>query len=157
MIKKYFKNMEFDKNVFIIYLRFIIGAIFIYASLDKIADPQSFSNIISSYQFSSLIGLSALDNSLALVLPWLEFIIGACLILGIYIDEVINIIIILLLLFIIVLSQAYFRGIILNDCGCGLNESSIGMDIVRDFILLFASLAIKFRRFYVGTKYRFEN
>ena len=146
-------KIEFNKGTLIHYFRFIVGCIFVYASLDKIVDPLKFANGISSYEFSSLIGLSFLDNMLALSLPFLEIILGICLIFGIFINETINIIIMLLLFFIIMLSQAYFRGIILSDCACGLNESSIGLDILRDFILLFTCLLIKFRRLILGPIY----
>ena len=147
MINKYSKKMDFNKNILIYYCRFIISCVFIYASFDKIIDPLKFSNAISSYQFSSSIGLSWLDNMLALSLPFLEIILGLCLLFGVFLEEVINFIIALLVFFVIMLSQAYFRGIILSDCGCGLNESTIGGDILRDFILIFICLIVKFRRF----------
>ena len=147
------KNIEFNSAILISYLRLIVGGIFIYASLDKIADPYTFSKAISSYEFSSLLGLSALDNILALILPWLELVLGLFLILGIYTDEVINFIILLMVFFTVMLSQAYFRGLNLEDCGCGLNNSTIGMDIIRDFVLLFICLLIKFRKLFIGRLY----
>ena len=147
------KNIEFNSAILISYLRLIVGGIFIYASLDKIADPYTFSKAISSYKFSSLLGLSALDNILALILPWLELVLGLFLILGIYTDEVINFIILLMVFFTVMLSQAYFRGLNLEDCGCGLNNSTIGMDIIRDFVLLFICLLIKFRKLFIGRLY----
>ena len=153
MINKIFKNIEFNSVIFISYLRLIIGAIFIYASLDKIADPYTFSKVISSYEFSSLLGLSVLDNLLALTLPWLELVLGIFLILGIYTDECVNFIILLMAFFTIMLFQAYFRGLNLQDCGCGLNESTIGMDIIRDLVLLFICLLIKFRKLFIGRLY----
>ena len=155
MINKIIKNkkIEFNSAIFISYLRLIIGGIFIYASLDKIADPYTFSKAIDSYEFSSLLGISFLNNILALTLPWLELILGVFLILGIYTDEVINFIIILMIFFIIMLSQAYFRGIELQDCGCGLNESTIVGDIIRDLVLLFICFLIKFRKLFIGKLY----
>tara|TARA_Y100001970_G_scaffold211743_1_gene258500 strand:- start:372 stop:875 length:504 start_codon:yes stop_codon:yes gene_type:complete len=153
MINKFIKNIEFNSAIFISYLRLVIGGIFIYASLDKIADPYAFSKAISAYEFSSLIGLSSLDNILALTLPWLELILGVFLILGFYTDESINFIIILMLFFIVMLSQAYLRGLKLEDCGCGLNDSTIAMDILRDLVLLFMCLLIKFRKLFIGKLY----
>ena len=153
MINKYSKKIDFNKNIFIYYCRFIVGCVFIYVSFDKIIDPLNFSNAISSYEFSSSIGLSGLDNILALSLPFLEIILGFCVLFGIFLDEVINFIIVLLIFFIIMLSQAYFREITLSDCGCGLNESTISGDVLRDFILLFVCLLIKFRRFILGRIY----
>ena len=145
MINKVFKNkdIEFNWGIFISYMRLIVGGIFIYASLDKIADPYTFSKAITSYEFSSFVGLSSLDNLLALILPWLELVLGVFLILGIYTDESINLIILLMIFFTLMLSQAYFRGITLEDCGCGLNDGSLIMDIIRDLVLLFMCLLIK--------------
>ena len=40
------KNIEFNSMIFISYLRLIVGGVFIYASLDKIADPYTFSKAI---------------------------------------------------------------------------------------------------------------
>ncbi len=147
------RNIEFSWPIFISYLRLIVGGVFVYASIDKIIDPYSFSKAISSYEFSSTLGLSMFDNLLALTLPWLELILGLFLILGIFTDESINFILLLMIFFTIMLSQAYFRGISLEDCGCGLNDSSIGMDIVRDLVLIFMCLLIKFRKMFIGNVY----
>ena len=155
MFNKRLKNnhIEFSWSIFISYLRLIVGGIFIYASIDKIIDPYSFSKAISSYEFSSSLGLSMFDNLLALTLPWLELILGLFLILGIFTDESINFILILMIFFSIMLSQAYVRGISLEDCGCGLNDSSIGMDIIRDLVLILMCLLIKFRKVFIGNVY----
>ena len=147
------RNIEFSWSIFISYLRLIVGGVFVYASIDKIIDPYSFSKAISSYEFSSTLGLSMFDNLLALTLPWLELILGLFLILGIFTDESINFILLLMIFFTIMLSQAYFRGISLEDCGCGLNDSSIGMDIIRDLVLIFMCLLIKFRKMFIGNVY----
>ena len=152
MIKKYLNKIEFNKHTLIAYLRFLVGGYFIYASLDKIADPYSFARIIESYHFSSSIGLSFLDSFLALILPWLELVLGIFIILGIFIDEVINIIILLLLFFLVMLFQAYFQGLDIS-CGCTSDDNSLGDAIIKDFILLFACLCIKFRSFYIRNKY----
>ena len=153
MIKKYLKGIEFNKNTFISYLRFVVGWVFIYASLDKIANPSLFSDMIDSYQFSSAFNLQVFNNMLALSLPWLELILGVSLILGFFFDEALNFIIYMLLFFILVLTQAYIRDIELKDCGCGLGESSIVNTIFRDLILLFACIIIKFRGLIVFRKY----
>lgn len=146
MIIKYLNKIEFDRHTLIAYLRLLIGGYFIYASLDKIADPYSFARIIESYHFSSSIGLSFLDTFLALILPWLELFLGFFVILGIFIDEAINIVILLLLFFLAMLFGAYFQGLDIS-CGCTSDDSSLEGAIIKDFILLFACLYIKFRGF----------
>ena len=154
MINRILKKIEFDRNTFFAYLRFIIGGYFIYASIDKIADPYDFARVIEAYEFSSSLGLSFLDTSLALILPWLEFILGGCLLLGVFIDECNNLIIILLIFFIIMLLQAYIKDLDIS-CGCSSEESSLGVAIIRDFALLFACLLIKFRKFFLRIKYAY--
>jgi len=154
MISKILKKIDFDRTIFFAYLRFIVGGYFIYASIDKIADPYAFARVIEAYEFSSSIGLSFLDTSLALVLPWLELILGLCLILGIVIDECTDLIIVLLIFFIIMLFKAYMKGLDIS-CGCSAEESSLGAAIIRDFALLFACLLIKFRKFFLRIKYAY--
>ena len=60
--------------------RLVLGGIFIYASLDKIAQPLEFAKIIKNYQIlpDFLITLPAL------MLPWLEFLAGFCLVAGLW-------------------------------------------------------------------------
>jgi len=93
--------------------RFILGAVFIYASLDKIADPVSFSTNIDNYHISPI----AINNLAALILPWIELIIGLSLITGVFLDGASILTIGLLALFIFIITQAYMRGISL-ECGC---------------------------------------
>ena len=93
--------------------RFILGAVFIYASLDKIADPVAFSANIDNYHISPI----AINNLVALILPWVELIIGLSLIIGVFLDGASFFSIILLIFFIFIIAQAYMRGISLN-CGC---------------------------------------
>ncbi|HET8645042.1 MAG TPA: MauE/DoxX family redox-associated membrane protein, partial [Vicinamibacteria bacterium] len=63
-----------------------LGALFVYASLDKIAAPRDFARIIYHYR---LIGPSASlgfvpANLLAVVLPWVELLCGLLLITGLW-------------------------------------------------------------------------
>ena len=93
--------------------RFILGAVFIYASLDKIADPVAFSTNIDNYHISPI----AINNLAALILPWVELIIGLSLITGVFLDGASILTIGLLAFFIFIITQAYMRGISL-ECGC---------------------------------------
>ena len=51
--------------------RFILGYIFLYASIDKIVNPIAFSSNIDNYHISPIY----LNNIAALIIPWIEFII----------------------------------------------------------------------------------
>ena len=105
--------------------RLIIGYIFIAASVDKIIDPLSFSNIIDNYHITPIL----LNNFFALFIPWLEFVIGICLILNIKVRGASFISILLLLWFIFILTQAILRGINV-DCGC-FDLSSSNLDDIE--------------------------
>ena len=94
--------------------RVILGIIFIYASYHKILDPEAFSKNIHNYHTTD--NLIWIENVVALILPWLELIVGVFLIFGVFFEGTISITISMLIFFIIILSQAVFRGI---DVHCG--------------------------------------
>lgn len=59
-------------------LRLSAGALLIYASYDKLLDPQPFADAIDEYRILPL----ALVDVTAVVLPWIELVAGLCLITG---------------------------------------------------------------------------
>ena len=93
--------------------RFVLGVVFIWASIDKIIDPVSFSNVIDNYHITPYY----LNNLAALIIPWIELIIGICLLVGVFLSGASFIAVILLVFFIFIISQALIRGINI-DCGC---------------------------------------
>tara|TARA_B100001029_G_scaffold177669_1_gene182767 strand:+ start:491 stop:943 length:453 start_codon:yes stop_codon:yes gene_type:complete len=135
-------------NITLIF-RLIVGMIFIYASYDKIINPIDFSDNIHNYHITPIF----VENLAALIIPWVELIVGISLILGVFLDGAVSITIALLIFFIFILSQAVFRGIDVH-CGCFKSEADIGTTdlrmelikrIIEDFILLGMSIAIKLR------------
>ena len=90
-----------------------LAAVFIVAALAKIADPPGFAHEISNYK---LLPASAV-NPLALVLPWLELVIGICFFLGMFRRTAGRLAAILLVVFIGALSINLARGRPV-DCGC---------------------------------------
>ena len=125
--------MKSLNKYFIICIRLILGTVFLWASFDKILDPASFAKNISNYHVVPF----GLENTIAIILPWLEFFIGTGLILGIMVDGSIMISSFLLLLFNILIAQAIIRGFNI-ECGCGLKEGQmVGIGkILENFILL---------------------
>ena len=65
--------------VVVLLCRLAVGGVFIYASLDKLAHPQAFAEAIHHYR---LVPYALLHPS-ALLLPMVEFVLGAALVLGI--------------------------------------------------------------------------
>ncbi|PTY02970.1 DoxX family protein [Verrucomicrobia bacterium LW23] len=117
-------------------LRVTIGTVFVYAGWIKIHDPFAFGDSIATYQLlpAPLIGLSAL------VLPPLEMLLGAWLILGIQPRYPAFGILLLAIAFALAISQGLFRGIQI-DCGCfgGGAATSPWVTLARDVLILVVS------------------
>ena len=135
--------------------RLLMAGIFIYASIDKIAHPAAFAKDVYNYQILP----DALINLTALVLPWLELLLGLCLLAGIWLPGAVLTVNGLLLVFLAALVFNLARGLDVN-CGCfgagGLGPSmSTGGYLLRDMAFLalggflFFSL---FRNRFRGTK-----
>ena len=139
-MKKYFKGP------LVILCRLVLGGVFIYASLDKIANPAEFAKAIGNYHVLPF----GLENLLALFLPWLELLTGILLIAGIMVDGATILIISMNIVFIFAISQALARGISI-ECGCFSisteGGSNIGFQtILRDFVYLIMAFIIFYRK-----------
>ena len=101
-------------------LGLVLGGVFLYASYEKILHPADFAKIVYHYQ---VVGPSArlpplVPNLLAVTLPWVEALLGACLAVGLWRREAATLSAGLLLVFVVAVSSALFRGIDLQNCGC---------------------------------------
>jgi uncharacterized membrane protein YphA (DoxX/SURF4 family) len=122
-----------------ILLRVALGSMFVYASYDKILHPQAFSEAVVNYQILP----DMLINLTALTLPWLELILGICLISGLLLPGATLLSSGLLTLFLGVLVFNQFRGLDIH-CGCFSTEpttspAGIGT-VLRDIGFLAVSL-----------------
>jgi uncharacterized membrane protein YphA (DoxX/SURF4 family) len=98
----------------------VLGAVFLYASLDKIARPVDFARIVYHYQ---VIGPNAQlgyvpANLLAVALPWTEALVGVLLIAGVWRREAAAAAAGMLVTFIVAVGWALYRGIDIENCGC---------------------------------------
>ena len=141
--------------------RVIIGVTFIYASYSKILDPQAFSDNIHNYHITPV----EVENLAALIIPWIELIVGVFLILGVFLEGATSITIGLLIFFIFILSQAVIRGIDVH-CGCFKTEADIGVTdlrfelikrIIEDFILLGMAFVVKMRNKFTLSRVALNN
>jgi uncharacterized membrane protein YphA (DoxX/SURF4 family) len=89
------------------------GVLLIYSSLYKIQSPYEFAKAIENYR---ILG-EGLSRWAAVWIPYLEAITGLLLILGVWIDAAVTINALFMLVFLILVSQAYFRGLDIQ-CGC---------------------------------------
>ncbi len=127
-------------------IRLLLGALFIYASIHKIVDPESFAVSIYNYKILPF----GLINITAVVLPWLELLIGICLVFRLWYLGALFLVDLLLLIFFSALIFSFIRGIDI-DCGCfaaageGRLAVSMAWYLMRDGLLLFLGLFLFFR------------
>ncbi len=93
--------------------RIILGGLFIFAGLGKIAIPEAFAKEIENYQLLPF----SLVNIMAIILPWLEVVCGIFLLAGIRIKASASILAGLLVTFLIAISWAMAHNLKIN-CGC---------------------------------------
>ena len=124
-------------------LRLLLGAVFLFASYDKILHPQAFAQAVYNYQILP----DAAVNLTALALPWLELLLGLCLMTGFWMPGATVISTGLLAVFIGALVFNQIRGLDVY-CGCFSTEATEGpaglWTLARDigFLALSVYLAI---------------
>ena len=123
-----------------LFIRWLFGITFIYASYHKIVEPAHFAKIIYGYYLFP----EFIINLTAIILPYLELLSGISLILGIYPRSAMLILESMLFAFIVALSINLIRGYNF-DCGCfSFGERGYGYSaahlLVRDVIYIILGL-----------------
>lgn len=100
--------------------RLLLGAAFLYAGSAKLGDPHLFAAQVAAYDVlpPTLVAL------VALVLPELEVLAGACLVAGFLTESSALVLGLLSLLFAGVMGSALARGLAI-DCGCWPNPAAV--------------------------------
>jgi uncharacterized membrane protein YphA (DoxX/SURF4 family) len=115
--------------------RWLVGLVFIYASLHKIEDPAAFAKTVYGYGLFP----ASFVNLIAIVLPFVELITGIALLIGVMPRAAASIVLIMLVMFIVVISINLARGHEF-DCGCFKSANDSGespwVTLVRDIVLL---------------------
>ncbi len=111
------------------WVRLLVGAIFIAASIDKILHPDAFARMVYNYQILP----DAFINVTAIVLPWVELVLGTLLIVGLWIPGTVVLANLLLLAFFGSLLFNLARGLDIH-CGC-FSTSTQGDPLTRWYVI----------------------
>ena len=106
-------NSLYAQKYLLLFSRFVLGVVFILASMDKIMYPDAFAASIEAYK---LLPYGTI-NIVALVLPWMELVCGIFLLGGVHIRGSSAILSFLLVFFIFAIISAMMRELKI-DCGC---------------------------------------
>ena len=98
-----------------VFLRIIIGSIFIFSGLGKLLSPyQNFLYVIQAYQLLPSWG----EVLVAQIFPWIELMVGIFVLLGLWASWSLRGVLVLFGIFVAVVGQALIRGLPLENCGC---------------------------------------
>lgn len=109
--------------------RVILGMVFLYASIDKIAQPAAFAETVANYRMLP----HGLVNATAILLPWLELVLGVLLLSGVWLPGAVVMGNGLLWVFFGAVAYNLIRGL---DMGCGCFSASGAGDATTLYTLL---------------------
>lgn len=125
-------------------LRWLIGAIFIYAAIGKIANPMAFASQVDNYRLLPYF----LVTLVAAILPWLELACGLLLISGKWLPGASLVLVGLNLIFLVAIISALAKGLDIS-CGCfsvGGEGTRIGVKkLIENLLLSLVTIAIYWR------------
>lgn len=132
--------------------RVVLGGVFIYASLDKIINPGAFAQAVFNYQVLP----GALINLTALILPWLELILGVYLLFNRWMAGASILAAILMTIFMGLIIFNLARGLDIS-CGCFSTDPAEGpmnkLTLARDGLFLCLAIGLAALTFYKKTVY----
>lgn len=132
--------MVVNKKIIYHVVRLVLAIVFIYASVDKIMHPRDFAQAVFNYQVLP----GEMINIAAIVLPWLELILGTCLLFNVWMYGASSLTAILLFIFMVAITFNFMRGL---DVGCGCfstrsEESMNTLTLIRDLVFLCLSVGL---------------
>ena len=122
-------------------IRWLLGILFIWAALSKLANTTDFMGSILAYEMplpEVLVGLTAV------ALPWLELLCGLTLLANFWTESALAVMFLLFSVFIIATGSAWARGLDIS-CGC-FDLSMIGISARSDTMNFLESARFAFFR-----------
>jgi uncharacterized membrane protein YphA (DoxX/SURF4 family) len=128
--------------------RWILGGVFVYMGLNKVAHPVDFLKILREY---NMVGSHTMLNFIAAALPWVEVYCGLLLLVGIAVRGSASLLIGMLVPFTVVVLNRALAVQAANpipfcairfDCGCGAGEVLICHKLLENCLLILLSLLL---------------
>ena len=107
------KSLTRLESTTILVARVFLGFLFLYASIEKILYPGAFAEIVYNYRILP----DEMIHATAVVLPWLELLVGLFLILDIWLAGAVLVVNALFMVFLAAMAFNLARGLDI-DCGC---------------------------------------
>lgn len=96
-------------------LRIFTGLLFVVSGGEKLIWPyQNFLYVLQSYELLP----AGMDMIVARVFPWVEFITGILLVIGLWVPQAVRIAWTMFAVFILTIAQALVRHLPIDECGC---------------------------------------
>jgi putative oxidoreductase len=133
-------------------VRLVLGFLFVFASVEKISQPEEFAKAIMNYH---LVFIPAV-NILAIVLPWIELFAGLFLLSGILVRASSLLLTLLLCVFALAISISIARGLDIS-CGCfgTMAARKVGWTAIGEDVLMLAGSVLLC--FFPSTFFSLEN
>ncbi len=120
--------------------RLFLGGVLVWAGVAKVGRPLTAERAVQAYEIFPM----DLAGWIGLALPFVEIVLGALLILGLFTRPAAIVSTLLMVAFVVGISQAWARGLTI-DCGCfggggqvGANETKYPQEIARDAVFALA-------------------
>jgi putative oxidoreductase len=135
---------------FILALRLVLAAVFIYAGIQKIGRPLAFADEIQMYR---ILEIGPILYIMAVALPWIELFCGISLLTGIFMRGSALILLVLNAVFLVAVSVRTIgimgeEGIgfaaVYFDCGCGFGAAYAWKKLLEDIFFFLFSMLILF-------------
>ena len=134
----------------LLFARLVVGVLMIYASIGKLQDPDAFLKVVKQYEIVPVQWHVAL-NSIAVIVPWIELLGGAALLVGVGLRGTGGVMFVMLIAFSIAITMRTLHIMdaegklfmqVEFDCGCGIGEQIIWLKLLENAGLILLALLI---------------